>query len=301
MSNQKPASNSGLRPVIFGEVLFDHFPDGSVVLGGAPFNVAWHLHAFGLDPLFISRVGNDPLGRQIRDAMCHWGMDTRGLQLDSGHPTGIVEVSIHDNEPSFEITADRAYDFIDAGSLPPLPANAVIYHGSLALRNASSRAALERLKNRCHSPVFVDVNLRPPWWDKSTVLALLDDADQVKLNEDELAALAPGHDELSTRARTLQSTRNIKILIVTRGKAGAVAFSESGASIEVSPTTRLSIVDTVGAGDAFSALMLLGLVRHWPLGQIMERAQAFASTCVGVRGATISNPDFYQPFVTAWK
>ena len=67
------------RPIIFGEVLFDCFPDGSRVLGGAPFNVAWHLQAFGAEPLFVSRVGNDPMGRKIRDAMLQWGMDTSGL------------------------------------------------------------------------------------------------------------------------------------------------------------------------------------------------------------------------------
>ncbi len=89
------------RPVIFGEVLFDRFPDGSLVLGGAPFNVAWHLQAFGQAPLLISRVGDDPLGRQVRGAMLDWGMDTAGLQLDSAHATGTVEVRFDHGEPSY--------------------------------------------------------------------------------------------------------------------------------------------------------------------------------------------------------
>ncbi|OQX46150.1 MAG: carbohydrate kinase, partial [Candidatus Sedimenticola endophacoides] len=101
-----------IRPLIFGEVLFDDFPDGSRVLGGAPFNVAWNLQALGARPLLISRVGNDALGRSIREQMQHWGMDLSAMQLDSAHPTGTVEVRIDDGEPSYEIVAPCAYDFI---------------------------------------------------------------------------------------------------------------------------------------------------------------------------------------------
>jgi len=101
------------RPVMFGEVLFDMFPDGSVVLGGAPFNVAWHLQAFGLSPLLISRVGADALGRQVSAAMQEWGMDRSGLQLDSAHPTGTVSISFSDGEPKFDIVPNRAFDYIE--------------------------------------------------------------------------------------------------------------------------------------------------------------------------------------------
>jgi len=110
----------GLRPLVFGEVLYDSFPDGSVVLGGAPFNVAWHLRGFGLNPLFISRVGDDELGERIIAAMSEWGMDTRGVQRDPGHPTGRVVVSIRNNEPSFEIVPEQAYDFIAGEPLQAL-------------------------------------------------------------------------------------------------------------------------------------------------------------------------------------
>ena len=126
-----------LHPLIFGEVLFDQFPDGSVVLGGAPFNVAWHLQAFELAPVLVSRVGDDPLGRQIRGALKDWGMSAAGLQLDSIHPTGTVQVSLNNGEPSFDIVKDRAYDFIEATALPPVDNVSVLYHGSLAWRNAT--------------------------------------------------------------------------------------------------------------------------------------------------------------------
>lgn len=160
-------------PAIFGEVLFDCFEDGSRVLGGAPFNVAWHLQAFGCKPLLISRVGEDAMGREIRDTMLQWGMSAAGLQLDSGHASGEVQVSLQAGQPSFDIVADRAYDHIDAGSLPRINPS-LIYHGTLALRNAESAAALNHLLQHCQSPVFMDVNLRPPWWNLGQTLAVSD-------------------------------------------------------------------------------------------------------------------------------
>jgi len=101
-------STTNMRPLIFGEVLFDHFPDGSVVLGGAPFNVAWHLHAFGLKPLMVSRIGHDELGEKVEAAMRSWGMDCSGLQRDPDHPTGTVEVQFDDGEPIYEIVENVA-------------------------------------------------------------------------------------------------------------------------------------------------------------------------------------------------
>ncbi len=215
--------DAATRPVVFGEVLFDRFPDGAVVLGGAPFNVSWHLQAFGQEPLFVSRVGDDPLGRQIRERMLHWGMDCAGLQLDSVHPTGTVEVRIVDDEPSYEIVANRAYDHITAGYLPPLPGAGLLYHGSLALRGADSRTALERLRLDSALPVFVDVNLRPPWWDPDDTLALLERARWAKLNEDELGLLGAVGRDLERRAEHLQAKCGLELLVVTRGAKGCAS------------------------------------------------------------------------------
>jgi len=98
---------------IFGEVLFDEFPDGNRVLGGAPFNVAWHLQAFSQTPLFISRVGNDSEGSQICKSMLNWGMNIDALQTDEKLPTGKVIVELEDGEPSYDIIAPAAYDAIE--------------------------------------------------------------------------------------------------------------------------------------------------------------------------------------------
>jgi len=292
---------SDQRPVIFGEVLFDRFPDGSVVLGGAPFNVAWHLQAFGMEPLFISRVGNDALGRTIRDTMHAWEMDTSGLQLDSTHPTGSVDIRIKDGEPGFDIVDNQAYDFIDPAAMPPLPDCALLYHGSLAVRNAESRRALQQLQQGRNLQRLVDVNLRPPWWQRETVISLLQGAGWIKLNEAELALLAPEADTLQAQMQHLQEYCGSELLIVTCGAAGAVVLTSDGEEFRVEPQGHSEVIDTVGAGDAFTSVMMLGLLRGWSLPLMLEHAQAFASAITGVRGATHNDPGFYQPFIENWK
>lgn len=284
---------------IFGEVLFDHFPDGNRVLGGAPFNVAWHLQAFGLSPRFISRIGDDPSGREIAALMDDWSMSRDALQTDSTHPTGNVQVLIDHGEPHYDIVADSAYDFIDANLLGQKPTQGILYHGSLALRAPVSRAALQTVKARHQGKVFIDVNLRSPWWEKQTLLPLLEDADWVKLNEAELAELCPEILGLEAAMRAFYARFKLDTLVVTRGEQGAVAYDGSQ-FVSVKPETSAAVVDTVGAGDAFAALLLLGLSRQWPLETTLDRAQAFACAVVGRRGATVADRAFYRAFNEQW-
>jgi fructokinase len=292
--------NNHVAVQIFGEVLFDCFPDGNSVLGGAPFNVAWHLQAFGLAPLMISRVGEDDLGELVRSAMQDWNMDTAGLQSDKQHPTGSVDIEFDNGEPRYTIVEHRAYDYIDAAALPTSIENGLLYHGSLALRNQTSREALSELKQRHSGSIFMDVNLRDPWWQKEFVLALAADADWVKLNEDELAELGSGKGDTRSQANEFITTNGLVGLVVTLGAKGAIALTGNGDFSEVSPSQTLQVVDTVGAGDAFTSVLILGLMREWPLDQTMRRAQEFASLIVGQQGATVHDQTFYQEKVTEW-
>lgn len=287
------------RPVLFGEVLFDHFPDGSEVLGGAPFNVAWHLRGFGESPLLLSRVGRDAAGARVRQAMRAWGLDDAGLQEDAEHPTGRVRITLDAGEPRFEILPAQAYDFIDRAGLPPLERPAFLYHGSLALRRAAARATLQAISGDAALPVFLDVNLRAPWWAAEDVLRWAGRAAWVKLNEAELGQLQPGAGGLEARARALQARCGCGVL-VTRGEAGAWALSAEGETAGVRPAAAVRVVDTVGAGDAFAAVFLLGRLRGWPLAATLARAQDFASAIVGLRGATVAERGLYQAFLAAW-
>ena len=287
------------RPLIFGEVLFDCFPDGSRVLGGAPFNVAWHLRALGAEPHFVSRVGVDPAGEEVLAAMQGWQMDVSGMQRDPDHPTGQVAITLADGQPSYEILPDQAYDHIAPPAAEPQGV-ALVYHGSLALRQQASRRALDEIRTRCAAPVFVDVNLRDPWWDAQTVARLLDGARWCKLNDHELTTLA-GPGEPVDAARRLVARHGLEQVFVTLGAAGAVALGTDGDFESVAPARDITVVDTVGAGDAFASTLIAGLLNGWPVAVTLQRAQQLASAICGLRGALAREPAFYREFLTRWE
>jgi len=292
------------RLCIFGEVLFDHFPDGKRVLGGAPFNVAWHLQAFGRSPHLISRVGNDDEGAEIRAAMREWGMDDSGLQTDSGRPTGKVMVRFESGEPVYDIVENCAYDAIDSAAIEQSMAalqGGFLYHGSLALRSEPSRNALRELLAAGPNTVFVDVNLRSPWWQFERVREMLRSANWVKLNRDELDVLGRDSSGGVLEPSAFMHEYDLRGLLLTLGASGAALHSRDRGPVEVGPQGENDVIDTVGAGDAFASVMILGLVKQWPVQLTLRRAQDFASKIVGQQGATVSDQAFYRPFIEEWK
>lgn len=288
-------------PLIFGEVLFDHFPDGETVLGGAPFNVAWHLQALGAKPLTISRVGADDQGERVTQAMRAWGMDDTGIQIDTQRATGRVDVEFADGDPRYTIRADAAWDAIAAEALPPIAGASLLYHGTLALRDPTSRQTLDTLRQFCGAPVFLDVNLRDPWWERERTLELISRARWVKLNRDELDRLAGTEGDAPTRARRWAETFGLGLVIVTEGAEGAFAVDSSGRVTRPGRPRAAEVVDPVGAGDAFAAVTILGLLRGWDLETTLARAQNFAAAVVGRRGAISADHHHYREFARAWE
>jgi len=294
-------------PLIFGEILFDQFEDGSQVLGGAPFNVAWHLQGFGLKPKILSGIGTDALGDEIIAAARDWDMDTTLIQQDESYPTGTVQVKLESGQPTFDIVSDVAYDHISLGSFlkdlkkePP----GIFYHGSLAARAAESRQTLLNIRENITCPVFIDINLRPPWFDLSLIDTLLYKATWLKLNKDELNALVgvstKSKADLQTQATTLLNNHKLKAIIVTLGAEGAFIL-DSDNCYQSKPARVDSMVDTVGAGDGFSAVTIAGLSKQWDYPLILERASEFAARICEQRGAINMDKDFYQRFMVQWK
>ncbi len=285
------------RPVIFGEVLFDCFEDGSRVLGGAPFNVAWHLAAFGCDPLLISRVGCDRGGDEVLATMTRAGMRVDGIGRDPVHATGEVRVTLDAGEPTFDILDQRAFDHIEppAFARPPL-----VYHGTLVLRHVQGRTALDAVVGEPPAPVFLDVNLRPPWWRPELVEASLARARWVKMNDAELTLLVPVNGSPVSRARALLERHDLERIIVTRGEHGVLSVGRDAATFEAGPAATVPVVDTVGAGDAFAAVCIAGLLRGWRWDDTLDRALDFAAQLVGRRGAIIDEPGPYRERLRAW-
>ncbi len=306
--------------LVYGEVLFDLFDDGQEVLGGAPFNVAWHLQGLGLRPLMISRVGRDRRGETVLATMERWGMATGGIQIDAQRPTGVVRAVVENGQPTFHIEPEQAYDFIEYEPSVLLEAGAAhgrqtLCHGTLALRHEVSQGTLSRLLAQRDPVVLIDVNLRAPWWTPRGVAACLDRARWVKLNDAEVDAIgavdgrdgspdvdaAPDLDSLTAATRSLLETHDLAGAIVTRGADGAlwVDRADTTASADAEPVTDL--IDTVGAGDAFTAVALVGLLANWPPTVLLRRAVAFAAAICRQQGATADAPELYEETLAKWE
>jgi fructokinase len=295
------------RVLLFGEVLADIFPDHEV-LGGAPFNVARHLKALGRNPVLLSRVGSDELGRKVLDAMLRYGMETAGVQLDKIHSTGQVKVHLENGGHRFEILPRQAYDFIHPAvtrmvRLPLSPA--LVYFGTLAQRNDVSRRALSTLLRSTKMAKFLDINLRAPWFDKQTLNFSLHQADIVKLNNEELAVLADmfslAGDNPQDQVRQLIDRFGLDLVVVTCGAEGAWQIDRAGKLIEAGGSQPPAVADTVGAGDGFAAVYILGALRRWKPLTTLQRANQFAAAICGIRGAIPEQADFYEPFVREWE
>ncbi len=292
--------------LVFGEALIDDFGERQVV-GGAPFNVARHLAAFGLAPLMVTRIGSDAPGALIRAEFTRFGLTGTGLQVDAAQPTGRVLVERGELEHRFVILPDQAYDRIEtpaalralAGASP-----ATLYFGTLAQRGDCSRATLHALLAATAATRFLDLNMRDGQVDADRARAALHAADIVKVNGAELAALAawfglPG--DLDASCTALLRRFSLASVIVTLGEAGAVWCSADGTVERHGPgPLPAPFIDTVGAGDAFAAVCLLGRTHGWPLAATLARANAFAAALCTVPGAVPADLAFYAPWCAAW-
>jgi fructokinase len=293
--------------LLFGEALIDELPGGRVP-GGAPFNVACHLGALGARPLLVTRVGRDAEGRRLERTMQRRGLDRRGVQRDPSRRTARVTVRLGEDGPRFEIPRDQAFDGIDAGAaIAALDGAAprIVYFGTLAQRSATSRTALEALLQASPGTRFLDANLRAPWYDRDVVHRSLQLADIVKINEEECTEIASLL-EMAPAGRgfrsTITSRYDLSSVVVTRGPRGAVQQNKSGVEIATPPPRRATrVVDAVGAGDAFSAVLLLALLRGWAPETAVLRADAFARGVCRLRGAVPRRSSFYTRFLAEWK
>ncbi|TWT78560.1 aminoimidazole riboside kinase [Posidoniimonas polymericola] len=290
------------QPLIVGEVLIDQFPDGRGILGGAPFNVAWNLCGFGMSPMMVTSVGSDESGRNILERMREWGMSTAGVQTSATLPTGLVEVTVNDGEPSYNLLANRAYDDIHYPEQVLAEGGfGMLYVGSLAYRAEPSRTTIRRLMAESGLPKFVDINIRRPWFTLDMAGELLQDATWTKLNNNELAELSGVGCETPQQApaavEELRKRFNGKNFFVTCGGEGACAVDEAGGTAFAKSPPPEPMVDTVGAGDAFAAACIAGVTQGRPLAQTIESAVAFASKTCTLQGATTSDRSHYAALV----
>jgi fructokinase len=300
--------NRSSRILVLGEALIDVFPDREVI-GGAPLNVARNLAALGAHPLFVSRVGAGPAGEAVLGQMRELGMAVHGVQRDRDHFTGRVQVDLVDGQPQYRIEEDAAWDFLDTGSAISVVRAArpsLACFGTLGQRSPGSRAAIRACLSASPAQRLLDLNLRGADDDRTLCAESLELADVLKLNDAELARLvawfAPqlaGHE--SAAAFQLMADFLLLRIVVTRGANGWSCYEAAGRRVLEGPSPQVTVVDTVGAGDAFSAVMLLGEMRGWSLETLLLRAAEFAARVCTLRGAFDAASPIYADAIARWE
>lgn len=270
--------NAERHVLSFGEALWDRLPGGAVP-GGAAMNLALHLQAAGVPVDVLTRIGNDAAGRDLQRFMEERGLSTRCLQLDQHHATGYVDVDLSEPEaPKFDIHAPVAWDFIDAEALLAQRSWVdVIVYGTLASRNAASRSALLRLLPEASLRVF-DINLRLPRPSGTQLAQLLQAAQWAKFNEAELhwaGALFHCSGERDAVAQALRQRFDLELLCLTLGADGAVLYTSD--KIYRQSGFEVSVVDSVGCGDAFLGAFLASALQGNALELSLGRASAVAA------------------------
>ena len=269
--------------VSIGEVVWDIFSDRQV-LGGAPVNVAYHLHDLKMDIKLVTRVGKDKLGGSTIQLIESLGIPSQGIQKDPEYQTGQVLVSVdQNNEPHFDIVAPAAWDFIDTRLALKFIGDepfSLIY-GTLAQRHATSRAAIRGLWQKATTRLY-DINIRPPFTTRELVVDSLEAADVIKMNENEIDILAAwldltGHDKREA-AQQLLHRFDLQSVIVTEGDAGAWLLTTDG--IYEHPGYSVKVADTVGAGDAMVSGMVAGKALGYPLEACARLATAFSVAAI---------------------
>ncbi|WP_044211860.1 carbohydrate kinase [Flammeovirga sp. OC4] len=282
------------QPIVIGigEILWDILKEGKQ-LGGAPANFIYHCAQQGAEAYVISAVSNDKLGHQIEELLQQKGVSA--FLNPSKLPTGTVTVAVTEGgEPSYTIHENVAWDTIlltDEAKSKLKEADAICF-GSLAQRASQSKKAIEEalgiVSQNCLK-VF-DINLRQQYYSKALIEKCLLEADILKINEDEITVLI---DMFQIEGRTVVRLKaliaffNLKMVVLTMGKEGSYLVTADEDSYFKTP--KVDVADTIGAGDAFTATMVMGLLKGKPLKELHQEAVEVAAFVCTHKGAM---PDY---------
>jgi fructokinase len=283
------------RIVAVGEALWDLLPTGPQ-LGGAPCNFAYHAHALGADSVIVSRVGEDPRGHELLTTLVSLGLSTACMQADPLRPTGTVSVQLTDGHPSYIIHDAVAWDSIasDPHALRLCGSAAAICFGTLAQRTPASRDSIRECLRAAPPDALriFDINLRQHYYSTALIEQSLTLANVLKLNDSELPVVAEAlhlRGDMRACLDQLLDRFQLRAVACTRGDSGSLLrtpheWSEhSGIAV--------TVADTVGAGDAFTAAFAIGLIAGRPLDQINDDANTLAAFVASSVGGTPDVPD----------
>jgi len=274
--------------ICFGEVLWDNLPQGRRI-GGAPLNVCYHLNQNGIASAMISQIGIDQPGKDLRAGLKELGLDDEFIPGKAAYPTSVVEVHLQSQgQVSYEIVENVAWDFIEFHEdiAQIIQESSFFVFGSLASRSAQTRETLLRYLPYSPWPVF-DVNLRQHYFSNELIISLIEQTKTLKVNEEEVLLIASwlGFKEEYLEdypARFLHRFPLLQEIILTKGGAGA--YYENRESSHSVCATKVSVKDTVGAGDSFLAAFLAKKINGSTLPDALSHASrisGFVASCAG--------------------
>ncbi|MGM5630210.1 carbohydrate kinase [Apibacter raozihei] len=280
--------NTKKSVICFGEILWDIFPSGKKI-GGAPFNVAYHLNKMGVDGRMISCIGKDKLGEELISRVKEASISTKECQVNAEYDTGTVIADIDENnEAHYTIVEPVAWDFIQwKDDYENLVKNSSAFvFGSLGTRNNVSKNTLLQLLKLAPYKVF-DINLRPPYISQVSIIEFIKQSDLVKMNKAELRQLLEWiGKEYTTEeeaVKYVQKCFNLDGLIITKGSKGAVYCDKE--QYIFSEAVKVEVKDTVGSGDSFLAGFLSKKVNGFSASEAMKEAISLGAFITNHEGA----------------
>lgn len=286
----------GRRVVVIGELLYDVFEDGER-LGGAPANFAYHAAQLGADVHLISAVGDDERGRSALGRLADAGVDISGVSVVPDRRTGIVPVSLDaSGHPTFEIVEDVAWDETDLlpSSRAMIADAELVYWGTLGQRSCRSRQAHRQLFDLVpdHAIRMCDINFRQHFHDRDVVVDALRRARLLKLSDEEIPILrryADGPSDPREYVRHLRRLFGIETAVLTLGVDGCRVFADN---VDFkAPGQPVSVVDTVGAGDAFAAAFAVARLDGADLKSCADRANRHGAFVASREGGMPALPE----------
>jgi fructokinase len=279
--------------IAYGETLWDLLPTGAV-LGGAPFNFCYRAASLGNTAFMVTRLGRDDYGRQAWKAIEALGMDTQFVQWDDDEPTGTVDVDLTDpDNPDFTILPDVAYDNVQVTEelLAAAEDADCVCYGTLSQRTPTGRETCHAVLEAAAGALkLLDINLRKSCFTPESVVASLERADVLKLNDDEALRidemLDRGTESIPEFAEAMIADFGLTVCVVTFGAAGAFAVS-AGGSKTYSPGYAVELADSCGSGDAFAAGFIHRLLEGADLTECCLLGNALGAMVATQEGATV--------------
>ena len=279
------------KVLCFGEALWDNFPDYKEI-GGAPLNVAFHLKKLGVNTQFITRVGEDKMGSQILEFLNKVNFDNSLIQEDNKYNTGEVNISLDKSKSAnYIIKYPCAWDKIEMSDhyINVVENSDFFVFGSLISRDKISRETLLKLIDHANFKIF-DVNIRDPYYDFELISFLMQKSNMIKFNEEELERISKDlgviSNSIENKIIEISKMTSTELICLTLGEKGVVFYDSK---FHYQDAINTKVLNTVGAGDSFLAMLIEGIISNKKPELFLKRAAALSSFVCSKYGP---NPEY---------